>query len=80
MRASRRSLAAQIGTPLSPCRRMCTICSGVNLLVRIVPAPSLVGTGSRLFTRVAVAQGSGSRPERSLTGPNEYAVLVSVSG
>jgi hypothetical protein len=23
------------GTPLSPCRRMCTVCSGVNLLVRI---------------------------------------------
>jgi hypothetical protein len=30
-------LAAQLqaGTPLSPCRRMCAIGSGVNLLVRI---------------------------------------------
>src|SRR5262245_42984269 len=43
-------------TPLSPCRRMCTICSGVNLLVRITLVLPLVGDRDRLFTRGTVRE------------------------
>jgi len=47
---------APIGPPLSPCRRMCTVCSDVNFLVRIARLLPWLGTGSRLFMRVAVAK------------------------
>ena len=43
----RARLAAATGTPLSPCQQIATICSGVNLLVRIVPSPSRRRLGNR---------------------------------
>ena len=56
--------SSPIGTPFSPCPRMYTICSGVNLLVHIGPTPSLVG--DRIEALYASRRGLGKRAKTNL--------------
>src|SRR5262249_59749412 len=56
-------------TPLSPCRRMCTICSGVNLLVRIALVLPLVGDRDEAL--YASGRGSGKRVKTKLGCPRD---------
>src|SRR5262245_42044153 len=62
------------GTPLSPCRRMCTICSGVNLLVRIALVLPLVGDRDEAL--YASGRGSGKRVKTIFGHESVYDLAV----